>query len=355
VSSTFVRVVLGRRAAMLLLGLTSCTPQPASTATAPTVPTGTVARVDLDLAAYLPGAGFSWIIQLHPRRIAAQPALLAALDRTLPAERRRAFVAETAADPERIDEVWWGRYALGELWLVDGREVGTELADHLRARARSASALRVEQGLSEFTFVRAEVPCSALFGEGKLFALAEGDPSLTRIVRARALGKLSRSPAALDTVHLAPLAHLDEDSLVRVFTRGTGEGAPWLAGIAAASAAFDLEGADLRARLNVLGAWEARGPTLAAELTRVLLELVDAPEARALGTGTRSLEPQFTCAPVESSDPRILDLDLCRAELRVPLERWSAAIDWIGARHLGALTEKVGGGGPSKAPSSEKP
>ncbi len=299
------------------------------------------------LESYLPSLGLRWLVQLRPARLWADPELERAVGRVVSAERLRAYVALTAADPRLIDEAWFGQYQLGSLWLFDGSRVGPAVEASLRKRAWSASGPRnTPPDLVTWTYVTDREPSALLRLGNHLVAVAERDPKLSSIVRAYAEKKLRRSPPALASVHLAPLASLDTAAPLRLFSLGpfNGHGLEATeelgAGILALSGALFVDGGSLSVRAHALGAWDASGAEL-ADLWRLRLQqILDTAEVRALGGGALESSVHVECERLGSSDERTRGLELCHADARFALASVLDRLQWFSARTLGAMVNE---------------
>ncbi|HSC86683.1 MAG TPA: hypothetical protein VLC09_05405 [Polyangiaceae bacterium] len=289
----------------------------------------------------LPSAGIQLLVELRPREILENRALGAALEPLLPLERRRAFVATSGADPERIERAWFASYPLGRLWLFDSSAVGEQVEGRLRERAQSSSSQQTPANDRTFTFVMAG-EAGAFYRNDAWSAVAFGDPTLARIARAHARGRISRTPSALRSLLLAPLATFDREAQLRSFFVGPFEGDPLLEALAAGELGLWASTDELRIRVHLLGAWD-EGP---AELGRAweawALAWLEQPAGRALGGGERTSQPGFQCERHGGPDPRTADLSLCAGEVRFSLPRAAEHWKWLSAERLGELGQWVG-------------
>jgi len=313
------------------------------------------------LESYLPSPGLRWLVQLRPAKLWADPELEGAVGRVVSAERLRAYVALTAANPRLIDEAWFAQYQLGSLWLFDGSRVGTAVEASLRKRAWTASKpTTTPPDLVTWTYVADREPSAVLRVGDHMVAVAERDPKLSSIVRAYAEKKLKRSPPALASVHLAPLASIDAAAPLRLFALGPFEGhgldesEELGAGVLALSGALFVDGVSLCVRAHALGTWDASGAPLAELWRSRLLQILETPEVRALGGGALESPVRVECGQLRSNDERTRGLELCHAEARFALASVIDRLQWFGARTLGAIVNE-GEAGSTGTPTPVAP
>lgn len=261
------------------------------------------------LASHVPSAGLKWLVQLKPRALLAHAHFRDDWAVVFPGERLRAFTKTSGADPTKIEEAWIAGYALGVLYVFDGKSIGEDAEKAFAARALTTQYVETDYAnLVHMTGMIENTPHALVHIRGHLVAIASGDIRLARIVRAYAEDKLSKVPPALGSRFLETHSTYSQDALVRGFLRGPYEDATDVvaASFVSGVGAVYLEGPNLKVTAQALGVWEV-GPELDGQLTRYTNDLLETRELRALGWGSPTTAPVVSCAPGEQ------DLALCSA------------------------------------------
>lgn len=258
--------------------------------TPPATPTAHPPKAPASALEYVPSAGLSWLIFGRPARIAADPALSAALASIVPKARLDAYAAATGVELRTVPFGVVAGYELGTLFVAE-----LPMPYGERVRARFASRLsdggivkRVRADIYRISGTDADTPLALVSVEDRTVALASGDVTLARIVEAYAERRI-KSPTALRGAALSTLPEPGDDVLAAFFapgpfTRTTLVAAPELfaaalaAGISIRSAAPGMLGITLA----LSGEWSAEHEPR-AELERAWSELAKSTTGRLLG------------------------------------------------------------------------
>lgn len=277
------------------------------------------------LTELVPAAGLRWLVVGSPRYFAEQASLSEPLARLFAPERLAAFALATGVDLRRSERALVGAFDLGQLYLVDGS--GWVGAPELRFTERLAGSARSERPHSRIWRVSGIVsgrPQTLVRIDDRALAVAVGDPTLARAVEAYALGKLKRTPSALDGAALATLPDdLRQPAPLAAYALGPFEG-EWaraggglLGGALALAARLELVGDALAARLVLSGDWD--GAASARQLEQAWTRLATSELGRLLALDRPLAEPRVSV----SADRLELDVTL---EPRALLEGLHVAV-----------------------------
>lgn len=258
-----------------------------------------VATAPPELYKYLPAAGISWALQLRPQALAADAKLMDEWSRLFPVNRRLAFRRATGFFAEKVSDLWIAGYPLGTLYLFDARASGDDFENAFRKRAMNL--MRQSQPEAEMVHLTAlveNVPHALLHLKGSWAALAVGDVTLVRLVRAHAEGRLRSSPSAFGSRFLRPFRDFEQTAPARVFFVGPYEQASdaVVGGFVSGAVAWRHQGRELRAKMAALGVWPQE-PSTGSSIDRWLAQLLSTRELRALGLGFPTQWPQANCRP----------------------------------------------------------
>lgn len=291
------------------------------------------------LAAYLPSPGLRTAVHLRPRRLYAEPGVAAALAPLVPEERFRAFRVVSGVDPRGIEDAWIADYELGTLYLFDAGDAELDVERRFLERASSEAAQKTpDPTLAHWSGVMAGSPSALLRFEGHFVAIAVGDPTLVKIVRAYVERKLKRSPPALASLFLAPLEPLVDDALLSAYATGPFRGdSAVVSGALGVALAARFDGDALRLSLHALGIFGEERQDATRDVSEFVRGRLDTPELRALGAGSIVGAPDVNCAPAPATDPRLAELERCDVNATFSLSDVLSRLHGVTGASLGEL------------------
>jgi hypothetical protein len=215
------------------------------------------------LADFIPAAGLRWMAAGRPAELANNPALKPLIAELLPTERLDAFASVTGVPLPDIPNALAAGFDLSTLYVAEtpfeNRMIETKFTDRLVAGAAVESK---HPRVRRITGTVGLSPESLLRVDHRFVALAVGDPAQARIVELFVLGRLSRSPSALQGTALkgvpaefaaAPLRFYAPGPFIGDWERG----ARGLLGGATAFGAMAVpEGDALQVKVAVVGSYE---------------------------------------------------------------------------------------------------
>ena len=260
---------MNTRAAALLSGVAlavlavGCGPSPAVPAR--TEAAAPVALHEGPLTDYVPAAGLRWLVVGHPKALADDPAIVAALSRLFPDEKLTSFAQGTGVELRRLPSGLVAGFDYATLYMASSSN-GSDIAARFRERSLVEAKVHAPHpGIQRISGMVGQTPEVLVVIEGTLVAVSVGDPTPARVVELFALGKLKRSPAALEGSALStlPLQEL-EPYPVRFYAPGPFEG-EWSRGaggllgaaLALAVVARPLDGKRLEAQVVLSGDWNS--------------------------------------------------------------------------------------------------
>lgn len=258
----------------------------------------------------LPAAAISWAVRLHPRRLLSDARLVNEFQSILPPARLSAFRAATGIDLHQVQELWFAGYPLGTLLILDASSGEENIISAFMTRAQSVSRENLPQEeWVEITAVVDQRPQALVAKKKSFVAIADGDPSLAKIVRAHAEGQLKARASALQLSLMRPLTRTSSDSSAALYLFGPFERAtdPVVQGLAAGMIELEHRDGRLMVDLRARGLWPADSKTIDAWIR----SLLSTPELGAWGLD-RPLEPSTTsCLPEDQEAAS--DLTRCRS------------------------------------------
>lgn len=238
----------------------------------------------LPLHSYLSGIGLRWLVVIKPPLLftqklvkTSQQSLLGLKSLVLP------HLLENVQTNE-IEEIWIGGYDHGQLYVFDGRRADWTIEQNFRGEMTSLGEAPSELAGLQVLTGASELESFALMRiDGRMVAVAKGDPTLIRYSEAQALGTGKRGRSALEGSLLGRLKTHFPSSPLRIFVRGPYENAQGAVASQFVAGAADLSfsAQEVTTHLIAVGVWPATTDTedlLVAWMTRVL----EAPEFRAL-------------------------------------------------------------------------
>jgi len=180
----------------------------------------------------VPAGGINWVFHGEPLAVSRNRDLTRRLEPLLPAERLDAYAQATGIDLRRLPSAAVVGFDLGTLYLA---ETGEDLSPAAEAFAERLVAgvdvKRTHPRLTRISGVIGQTPQSMLSFDGKLLAVAVGDPTTVRIVEAFAHGKLKRTRRVLEGAALRSFRNFGSGAPLRFLAPGPFEG-PWMYGAA---------------------------------------------------------------------------------------------------------------------------
>jgi hypothetical protein len=278
--------------AFALLG---CAASPSAGATPPPKPAPALHQGPL--SDYVSAAGLRWMVVGRPAEIANDKELSSALSPLLPAKRLDEYAKASGVDLRSLPEGLIAGFDFSTLYLAQTKQTA---AVAKRFEARLVSGLDVRQRHPSVRVVSGIVgrtPESLVTVDGRMFALAVGDPTPARVVEAFARRKLERSPSALNGSALRTLPRTLEGAPVRFYAPGPfpddwARGAHGLVGVAFAIgvAARPLGGGRMELTLAVSGDFAGTSDGV-ARLTASWNDLASSSTGRLLGLHRPAIEP----------------------------------------------------------------
>lgn len=289
--------------------------------------------LDGSLTDYVPAAGINWLLLGDPVRLSGNHQLVRTLEPLLPASRLDLYARHTKLDLRKLPHAAVVGFDLGVLYLA---ETDTDLTPATLAFAeRLVTEPEVKRPHAKLTRVSGVVgttPQSLLQFDGKLLAVAVGDPTTVRIVEAFARKKLKRSPSVFQGVALKSFADFAAGAPLVFLAPGPFEGR-WMfggAGLLAAASAVGIRGTPtsdgraLRVTVAIDGPWGEQGAEPVLWMEQAWQSLAESSTGRLLGFHEVSQAPV-----VRSSKDRItLDVELELAPIVHGLRAAVAADVW---------------------------
>lgn len=260
----------------------------------PTPPSAPQAEPLLDgsLTDYVPAAGVNWLLLADPVRLSGNHQLVRTLDPLLPASRLDLYARDTKLDLRTLSHAAVAGFDLGVLYLA---ETDTDLTPATLAFTdRLVTEPEVKHPHPKLTRVSGVVgktPQSLLQFDGKLLAVAVGDPTTVRIVEAFARKKLKRSPSIFQGVALKSFADFAAGAPLVFLAPGPFEGR-WMfggAGLLAAASAVGIRGTPtsdgraLRVTVAIEGPWGEQGAEPVLWMEQSWQALAESSTGRLLG------------------------------------------------------------------------
>ncbi len=281
----------------LLALLVACGPP----AKAPPPPT----PLHLDHACDLvPSAGLTWVVELKPREIAAEPDLIPAISKVVPEARFAAYAAaHGGVDARQIQDLCIGRFKGTTLTVArspfDPAKVERAFNDRVTITAGRAVDVQNPPVIRLWGEAGGAEQHAVLFGS-EAIAIEEGKGLGTKTAEAFALGKLKKAQPALKGAALARVSDLLGDAPVRAFAPGPFEGelAQGLGGLMRASTAIGFSvkpvGTKLVVKMVLAGAWNDDANAASERLAAAVHVISETGLGHLLGLAQPVTEPKVT-------------------------------------------------------------
>jgi hypothetical protein len=258
-------------------------------------------------------AGLRWVVFTRPQELLLHPALQASFSRFAPPVRRQVFQKLTGIGLDSIKEAVVAGYDGSTLFVLDG------MADALETEARFRDRLI-------FDVIRKAYRSDAIWTHGRtatgdvralsalhphVVAVEGGDRLRSKVALLFALGRLRRSPRALDLPDMKQVLDALGDVPVRALAPGPFEGA-WegaIRGLLSSCSAVGLgilvgPAGQLSLSVRLAGAWGQDAPRAAEVLLSGWQDLASSSLGRLLHLD------ESTDGPRVGGGPEILSLDV---------------------------------------------
>lgn len=252
----------------------------------------------------VPSAGLTWILELKPRAIAAEPDLIPAISKVVPEARFVAFAAaHGGVDVRQIQDLCVARFKGTTLSVshspFDPAKVERAFSDRATITAGRAVDVQNPPVVRLWGEAGGAEQHAVLFGS-EAIAIEEGKGLGTKTAEAFALGKLKKAQPALKGAALAHVSDLVGDAPVRAFAPGPfdGELAQGLGGLLRASTAIGFSvkplGAKLVVRMVLAGAWNDDANAASERLAAAVHVISETGLGHLLGLSKPIAEPKVT-------------------------------------------------------------
>lgn len=289
----------------------------------------------------------------HPSEIAAQPDLVKALSPLIPKARLAAYAQGTGVDLTHTESALVAGFDYSTLYMAQTTGNNTAVQKDFVERLVSGPVEKTPH--PDLHFVQGVVgrtPETLVRIRGRLVAVSVGDPTPARVVEAYALGRLKRSPTALDGAALSTLPRKIEDAPLVFYAPGPFE-SEWVGGahgllgaaLAVAISVKPLPHQRLRTQVVLSGDWASVGPDSTSRLLATWNDLAHSSTGRLLGLDDPA------AAPVLSTTDKLLSL---RVELRLaPLVSGLHAAVAADVQQMLDISPSLGQASPKSAPAPQ--
>lgn len=169
----------------------------------------------------VPAAGLRWLVVVEPKRLWSIPGVAPSVQRLFATERLDAFAKASGLDLRTLDAGAIAGFDLGTLYLALTRDrIGIAQEAFIDRLISDPVTKHLGPGVTHTTGIIGTTPESFLALDRYGVALSVGDPTLTKIAGAFALGKLHKSPSALRGAALRELPKTLDDEPLRFYAPG---------------------------------------------------------------------------------------------------------------------------------------
>lgn len=277
------------------------------------------------LQALIPAAGLEWMIVADLQEIRSSPVLEKSISQFFPEFRLQAFEHVTAIDLRRVRHAVVASYEGAMLYVVDGVRDPLEAERRFRARLMSEIVRSVHRDdaivVTGKSGAKVKRAIAALLPE--VVVVESGDDRRAKASLLYALGRLRRSPRALETPDLSMLAARLGRAPVLAFAPGPFE-AEWARGVRGLLGASTAAGASVRvtpigtlqASFALAGAWGEQAEAAAKRLAESWGDIAESSFGRLAGLNQPVRDPLSTHAEEAVSLTVEVDTDRFLAGLR---------------------------------------
>lgn len=254
------------------------------------------------LTDFVPAAGLRWLVAAEPKSLYEQAEVATAISNLFPKERLDAFARASGIELRALRSGVIAGFDLGTLYLAEAPDrIGVAQQAFVERLVSDPLIKRMGKGVTHTKGIIGLTPESFVTIDGLGIGLSVGDPTLTTIAGAFALGKLEKSPSALQGAALRELPESLVDYPLRFYAPGPFEG-DWTKGakglladtLAVAIVARPEPHGVLRVAITAMGDY---GDALAETNQRVRLSYSDLAQSdlgRLLGLGSEQVAPEVT-------------------------------------------------------------
>lgn len=181
---------------------------PASKPAAPPVHEG-------PLTDYVPAAGLRWLVVGRPRDVAKDPALREAVSLLVPDERRAVFARSSGVELDQTPNALVGGFDQATLYMAELSETRRVEERFIGRLIAGPTTKQPHPRVRSTVGVVGETPEGLLALDGRLVAVSVGSTLPAKIAGLYALGRLPKSPPALEGAALStlPVAELERAPL----------------------------------------------------------------------------------------------------------------------------------------------
>lgn len=155
---------------------------------------------------FVPAAGLRWMLVARPKELWSNQVLRRGVEKLFPNDRLTIFTQQSGIDLRQLGAGCVAGFDIGTLYLAETTDAVDRAKRAFLARLASEPLTKHPgPGVTHITGIIGLTPESFVGLEGRLVGVSVKDPTLTKIVGAFALGKLKKSPAALDGAALREL------------------------------------------------------------------------------------------------------------------------------------------------------
>ncbi|MGC4064255.1 MAG: hypothetical protein QM784_06340 [Polyangiaceae bacterium] len=178
----------------------------------------------------VPAAGLRWLVVAHPKLLLADQDFARGLDQLFPTPRLDAFARASGVELRALASACVAGFDIGTLYLAETPS-GIGIAQQAFVdRLVSDPVIKYPgPGVTHITGIIGTTPESFVALDGFGLGVAVKDPLLSKIAAAFALGKLKKSPSALDGAALRELPAEASRAPLRFYAPGP-FGEPWASG-----------------------------------------------------------------------------------------------------------------------------
>jgi hypothetical protein len=195
------------------------------------MPTGSEPRLHAkSLADLVPAAGLRWLVVAHPKQLLLDPAVKSGVELLFPKPRLDAFARSSGVDLRALSSTCVAGFDIGTLYLAETHEgIGVAQQAFVDRLVSHPVIKHPGPGVTHITGIIGTTPESFVALEGIGLGVSVKDPTLSKIAAAFALGKLKKSPSALNGAALRELPESVSHAPLRFYAPGP-FGEPWTEG-----------------------------------------------------------------------------------------------------------------------------
>jgi hypothetical protein len=249
----------------------------------------------------VPAAGLRWLVAVEPKRLWSNPNVESGCTRLFPKKQLDTFAQASGIDLRSLASGVVAGFDLGTLYLAKTQDrVGIAESAFIERLISDPIVKHFGKGVTHTTGMIGNTPESFLSIDGYGIALSVGDPTLTKIAGAYAVGKLRKSPSALKGAALRDLPSTLEEAPLQFYAPGPFTGA-WAKGAqgllaettAIAIVAHPLENGGLSVAVTALGDYGSDTAQNNRKARATWDALLTSDLGRILGVAEPTVVPEF--------------------------------------------------------------